>query len=212
MDILVKGKIIQTFGAKMLVQSENLAEKVNFIFDSAPEGGYDLTWSLMWMDESDNGGTVLLDKILDGGKLVLVWNPTGTQTQSDGRLTIQLKGVEETEEGIRRWLSIASYLTLPKAMEPGEAVPVEPELYDLYLARFEALYQKTIEDAKESIDSEAAAKLEEISAAMDDAIRTVEEKGEELSSDIIALAEEKSTEIDSLTEARKQEIRTTEEV
>lgn len=199
MDILVKGKILQTFGGKALVQSEHLPDAIRFVFSDPPEGGYDLNWSLMWIDEEERGDTAILDKALIDGKLVVTWLPTRTQTQSNGRLTIQLKGTETLPDGEeRKWLSIVSYITIPSTLHPGTVEEIEPELFDHYLN----LYQKLFDESEKVLDDDRQAALEEIKSHTDAKKTELTEATEAHKVELTEHTEAKIAEFDRNAEAK----------
>lgn len=173
MTLYINGKQIQTFGANKLVQGENRAEAVTFKLNMADAST--LAFFLIWQNENGEGNSsVPLDTVRNGDDISLTWNPSRESSAIKGKLAIQIYAVEmDGEDEVRKWMTYPTFLVVSSSLVVTEASPIDPSAMDVYLARFEALYQKTLKDASEIIDEEAVAKIEEIESVRDGAISSI---------------------------------------
>lgn len=177
MTLYINGRTIQTYGASRMVQGEHRAEPVTFRM-TMPEAS-ELAWYLGYERADGKGNaTVPLETSHEGNDTLLTWYPTRTATNVVGKLAIIVYGIRgdisETEEDEeKRWSTLPAFLQINKGLEVVRAEEIDPDVMEAWLAKFQALYAKTIEDAQKTIDDASEGKIKDVEDARDSALSSI---------------------------------------
>ena len=121
-DVKVTGRFINVLPIQELFnQFDSLVDDICFIVDDYVDGDSfaDWTWRLYWKTPLNDGYTVLLESGYDQEhhKALVYWKPAADVLDSSGYLTIQLRAVKETEQGLRKWNTAITQIHVGRSLQ-----------------------------------------------------------------------------------------------